>query len=120
VFNTSEGFLPVRKAAGDSIQLLGQNGTSRQLARSTTNISLQSPVSPIEPTPAPELYYLNPNYSTSSISSSSLFFIPTGSLESLANTSEPHSLSMGIAPEVELLTVDTLSTPLPFPPPAYQ
>jgi hypothetical protein len=117
VFNTSGA---VRKAGGDRIQLLDKNGTGLQLALPIPDTFLQSPVSPVEPTPVHfPVPYLNPNPSTSSISSSSLFLIPNGSLESLANVSEPHCLSMRMALEVELLTVDPLSTPPPSPPPAY-
>jgi hypothetical protein len=92
VINTYEAFLPVRKAGGDRIRLLDKHGTSLQLALPIPDTSLQFPVSPVEPTPVPfPVPYLNPNPSTSSIGSS-LFLIPNGSLESLANASEPHPL----------------------------
>jgi hypothetical protein len=92
VINTYEAFLPVRKAGGDRIRLLDKHGTSLQLALPIPDTSLQFPVSPVEPTPVPfPVPYLNPNPSTSSIGSS-LFLIPNGSLESLANAPEPHPL----------------------------
>jgi hypothetical protein len=98
--NVSEVSLPTRMAASEltqSVQVDSEINLQAGLS-AADGLPIPPPSTPLADLP-PELRYSNPNFSTPSFSGSSFMFIPTGSLETLANVSDtlssaPHANRM--------------------------